>query len=364
MKLPENFLRQLVVCIVLSAAFYGAWVVFGGAGEVLDAAARIGWTGWAIILGLSLLNYALRFMRWDFYLRRLDCRVPVGRNLSAYLAGFGFTTTPGKVGEAIRSVYLKPYGVTYSQSLAAFFVERLVDMLAMIVVASLAAYAFESMRWLVVLTLVLTLALLPLVHSRRLPGVLSRQSARFGSAKLSAAAGHFTAMLQSSASLLKSAPLYAGFGLGLIAWAAEGYALFVVLDLMGADVPVMLAAGIYGVSILAGVVSFVPGGLGGTEMVMGSLLALAGVPAPVAVSAVIICRVATLWFAVAIGLGFLTVLELQRAAGSRRCPGKGRVERHDSTWQTSGTGRRSGWHADSHRSAARVCVRSAASEPL
>ena len=57
-------------------------------------------------------------------------------------------------------------------------------------------------------------------------------------------------------------------------------------------------------------VSFVPGGLGGTELVMGSLLIVAGVDAPVAVSAVIICRLATLWFAVAIGLVAVVGIEI------------------------------------------------------
>ena len=43
---------------------------------------------------------------------------------------------------------------------------------------------------------------------------------------------------------------------------------------------------------------------------MGSLLVLAGVDPSVAVAAVIICRLATLWFAVAIGLIFVVGLEL------------------------------------------------------
>jgi uncharacterized protein (TIRG00374 family) len=98
--------------------------------------------------------------------------------------------------------------------------------------------------------------------------------------------------------------------LGLLAWFAEGYALYVVLDLMGASTPIYVAAGIYGVSVLAGAVSFVPGGLGGTELVMGSLLVLSGVDAPTAVSAVIICRLATLWFAVAFGLIFVLGIEV------------------------------------------------------
>jgi len=104
--------------------------------------------------------------------------------------------------------------------------------------------------------------------------------------------------------------LYLGLVLGLLAWAAEGYGLYLVLGWLGAETPLTLALGIYGVAVLAGAVSFVPGGLGGTELVMTTLLVLTGVDAAMAISAVIICRLATLWFAVALGLLFVAGIEL------------------------------------------------------
>ena len=77
--------------------------------------------GIALILGLSLLNYCLRFVRWQLYLSRLGYDLPHGLSLRYYLAGFAFTTTPGKAGEAVRSLYLKRHGISYSQSLSALF---------------------------------------------------------------------------------------------------------------------------------------------------------------------------------------------------------------------------------------------------
>lgn len=322
MALPANFLRQLMVGMVICIGFYGAWIAFSGAAEVRDAVMQLGWYGWGVVLGLSLFNYALRFARWEIYLRVFGHRIPFGKNLCIYLAGFGFTTTPGKVGEALRSVYLKPYGVGYTHSLAAFFAERLVDMLAMIVVASLAAWAFTETRWLLGVMVLLVLLVLPAVHSAALLRGFSRLNAAAKSDRVRSIATRVGQMLGASAALLRSLPLYAGFGLGLVAWFAEGYALYVVLERMNADIPLLLAAGIYGVSIVVGAVSFIPGGLGSTEVAMGGLLVLSGVSAPVAVSAVIICRLATLWFAVLIGLGCLGGLELRGmksfAAGDSR----------------------------------------------
>ncbi len=311
MALPKNFIRQFVIFLALSVVGYGAWVAYSGAGEVWSAITQLGWDGWAIVLGLSLLNYVLRFVRWDIYLKRLGCKVPHAWNFLAYIAGFGFTASPGKVGEAVRSVYLKRFNVSYVQSLSAFFVERLVDMLSMIIVASLAAYAFENTRWLVAVTFIVTIALLPLVHSQWLYDFLDRRRRNLASERLKSMGEHLLELLRTSADLLKSAPLYAGLLLGLVAWFAEGLGLYIVLERMGADIPLLVVAGIYGVAVLAGAVSFVPGGLGGTELVMGSLLVLSGADAAVAASAVIVCRLATLWFAVVLGLTCVVGMEVK-----------------------------------------------------
>ena len=183
-------------------------------------------------------------------------------------------------------------------------------MISMIIVASLAAYAFESTRWLVGVTFVVTIAFLPLIHSEWLYGFVDRRRVSLSSEKLRSLGEHLLNMLRTSADLLRSGPLYGGLALGLLAWFAEGYALYVVLDRMGADVTIFLAAGIYGVAILAGAVSFVPGGLGGTEVVMYSLLVTTGLGGTEALVATLLIRLSTLWYAVVTGLFTLLWLEL------------------------------------------------------
>ena len=58
--------------------------------------------------------------------------------------------------------------------------------------------------------------------------------------------------------------------------------------------------------MLVGGLSFLPGGLGSSEAVMITLLAVNGLPHSAAITATLICRLATLWFAVALGALFLS----------------------------------------------------------
>jgi uncharacterized protein (TIRG00374 family) len=72
---------------------------------------------------------------------------------------------------------------------------------------------------------------------------------------------------------------------------------------MGDPLPLALAMSIYATSMLAGALSFMPGGLGGAEAVMVALLVWQGMDTGTAVAATLIIRLTTLWFAVVIGGG-------------------------------------------------------------
>jgi uncharacterized protein (TIRG00374 family) len=72
--------------------------------------------------------------------------------------------------------------------------------------------------------------------------------------------------------------------------------------------------GIYGVAVLIGGLSFLPGGLGSTEAVMTTLLTIRGYTVSQALAITLTCRLVTLWFAVI--LGWLAVFALrERTAG-------------------------------------------------
>ena len=315
--LRKRLLKPLGWSLLAAVILYTGSAVLGDFKAIGDAALRLGVGGWGLILGLSLVNYGLRFVRWQWYLGRLGCEVPVGLSLAYYLGGFAFTTTPGKAGEVIRSFYLKRHGVTYAQSLAAFFSERLLDLLAVFCLALAAIWVFPDYRWLAAVVPVLLVILLPLLHSDRLGRMLEQRAARVSASGLRRIMSRGSDLIRASAELLKARPMYVGLAIGIPAWAAEGVALQVILAALDVEMAWSLAIGIYALSVLGGALSFIPGGLGSTEALMVALLTLAGSPLPEAFAATLICRLATLWFAVALGGLVLAALELGGRPGGR-----------------------------------------------
>jgi uncharacterized protein (TIRG00374 family) len=76
--------------------------------------------------------------------------------------------------------------------------------------------------------------------------------------------------------------------------------------------------GMFFLAMMAGVVT--PGGLGGTEAVMASLLMAVGLDASEAFVVSLICRVATLWFSILVGLVSMLWLESRP-----HVPGQGNI---------------------------------------
>ncbi|MFY7867368.1 lysylphosphatidylglycerol synthase domain-containing protein, partial [Roseateles sp.] len=83
------------------------------------------------------------------------------------------------------------------------------------------------------------------------------------------------------------------------------------------DVSAWVVAGIFGAAVLGGALTFLPGGLGGTELLMLTLLTTAGLQASSAAAATAVCRLATLWFGFFLGL---SVLPLLGALGNKARP--------------------------------------------
>ncbi len=252
---------------------------------------------------LSLLNYLVRIIRWRQYLARLGHVLPFRFTAVTYLAGFAFTVSPGKVGEVARARYYSPLGIRLTDVAGAFFVERLMDLLAMLVLATLvlaAAPRYQGAAWTAAGLGVVCLAallLLPwnklgqrLLNSQRIPRRLARLCA----------AG--VEMLSAARALLTPGVLLGGFVLSLLAWGFEGVGLWTLGGLIpGAHLSLAGGVGIYAVAVSVGALSFMPGGLGGTEVIMTALLAAQGLSVADALLITVMCRLVTLWLAVLIG---------------------------------------------------------------
>ncbi len=310
----SRYFFPVLVAVLAAACLYG---VRADIALISFAPLLRAWDLVTLAVVCSLLNYALRVVRWQRYLARLGCSLPLGFVALTYVAGFAFTVSPGKVGEITRARYYSRFGVSLADVAGAFFVERLLDVMAMLALAALIAMTaprYYPAMWGAAFLIALLLVLLTVLPWSRLAGSLEARAhlprmirrLGVGSAKALAAARV----------LLSPGILLLGFALGLIGWGLEGAGLYAMGSMFPA-IHLTAAAGIgtYAVAVLVGALSFLPGGLGSTEAVMTALLTAKGYAVGEALLLTIACRIVTLWLGVL--LGWVAVFALrQRAAPS------------------------------------------------
>lgn len=306
-----------ILSVIAFVAIAGLATVITGADQVLAHLGRLTLGGVIVMLLLSLANYLLRAGRWRLFGRASGIRVPWWRDLLYYLAGLALTPTPGKAGEAMRLWLLeRGEGVRYARALPLLVGDRVGDLHALLLIA-LAAAAFlagasggggggDAMNLTLILaaTLVAMLGTLLLMYPGPLGRVIGAGHALVRSLRPPGLPRLFATLrhaLRATGQLFRPRVLVPSLVLGGLGWGAEILAFALLLDLLGSPISLSAAALIFAAATIAGGLSMLPGGLGGTEAVMVAMLVGFDVPADVAIVATVVIRVTTLWFAVAVG---------------------------------------------------------------
>jgi uncharacterized protein (TIRG00374 family) len=262
-----------------------------------------------VLVSATLVSISLRFARWQWLLRRAGYFVPVGHSLLAYVAGFAFTATPGKVGELLRVRYLITEGVPGARVVSAFVYERLFDLAAVLLIALPAAAEFHVFG--VAATFVgLVFGAVGLMAAN--PRVGKRIVVTFRRVGMLRTARVIRAIVAGLANIrLWATPVDVILSLvaGLGAWLVVSWSFVYLLAGLGIELVGLRALALFPVAMLTGAASMLPGGLGSTEATLIALLGLAGVPLVSASLAAVGIRLATLWFATVLGISAFGWLE-------------------------------------------------------
>ncbi len=311
---PSALGKKLVTGVLIGVVVYGAIVVISGTHKIAAELRHFAFGTFAIACALSLTNYGIRFLKWEYYLKVLGIRgVPKGESLLTFLSGFVLTITPGKVGEVFKSLVLsETRGIPMVRTAPIVVAERLTDLLGIIVLITVGSTAFAGgLFWAglggaVVLTLLLLITFpdvtrLLLRPLPRLPGALGRLGSRM--------VPKVEQGLLELRELTTPARLVYPSILSIVGWAIEGVGVWTILRGFGEHHDLAQTSFFYSTATLAGALVPVPGGLGVTEKVLEqSMVRLGHVPSAVATATMLLGRLATLWFAVLVGFVALGIL--------------------------------------------------------
>ncbi len=325
---------RLFIGIFLGLLVYAGMVLWADAGAIGAALADFPFILVPAAMGLSFLNYVVRFARWERYRGLLGIRMGRRTSFLIYLAGLSLTVTPGKMGEAFKSFLIRRVdGTPVHVSAPIVVAERFTDLLALLALVGIGGLAtVPENAWIFWSTLGLCGVLLTVFCSERLAGLacdlLERTPlpGQFAPRLAQRARGAF----QSARVLLTPRELIVPTIVATFGWSLECFGFWLIANaLAGGELPLLFAIYAFALSAVAGAVLILfPGGLGVTEGTLSGLLdaryRLLGVAPEAArakaASATILIRLCTLWFAVGIGLAALALFSREQAAAEAKPP--------------------------------------------
>ena len=324
----ENIKSKVVLGLLFGVIVIVGLALAADLPQVLDAVRGFEWGWLPLILGLTTFNYLLRFIKLHYYLRQVGIdHIAWTDSLKVFLGGFAMTVTPGKIGEAFKSLWLKNLtGAGMARTLPVVAAERLSDALACALLASVGVVAYPQYWPVFAAILAVLIGGISVIQIRALSLWL------LGIAEhlplISRFAHSLHEFYEGSFELLNLKNLAVAVGLGTVSWAGEGAAFCLVLKGLGVPMTVALlsqAIFILAFSVIIGGASTLPGGLGAAEVSLAGMLTfVVGLPRELAASAALLIRFCTLWFGVALGFVVLALYR-QRLFGSQAAKVEGRT---------------------------------------
>lgn len=311
----EWFRRWALIGVGVGALLYLGLSLWAGIPALAGEIARFPAALLVPIFGLSLLNYALRFLKWSYLLGKLGVEVPLVENLRIFGAGLAMTITPGKAGELLKPYLVRQaVGAPLTTTVPALITERGTDALAVLGLAALGVTTYFAQGAAALLAVGAAAALgLAILSSRRISyGLIGLVGRLPLGAKLE---GRLRELYGAMRTCLAPAPLAFTLLLSVVAWGGEAVGYWLILEGFGVvNGDLSVATFLYSFSSIAGAPS--PGGLGVADAALqeGALHLIEGISRPQALGSALLCRLATLWLGV--GIGAYVLLRHGRSLGA------------------------------------------------
>jgi uncharacterized protein (TIRG00374 family) len=293
MKLNQKFF----IIILASIIFYALFLIFTDLSQLSEKILDFKIEYIPLILSLVSSGWLALYLRWTFLLKNSGYVVPHKKNFQIFLTGFPLSITPGKIGELLKSQLLKDnFDIPRKITAPIILVERLYN-----AVGILFGIWFLDFSGIVILitTCILT-GIFIVMRSKKLFLQINKiiLKIKFLS-KFSDSLSDSYDVINNS---IKPKIFIISSAFSASYWILESIAVYFIFQSFGIDfIELIQIIPTYATSIILGVASFVPGGIGVFEGTLTGLLNIQGLALSTAVTLTIFIRIFTIWYSVIIG---------------------------------------------------------------
>ena len=298
----SNNLKKILIVGISVIGLYSILLSFSDLNLISDQLANFKTEFLLPILILVTLSWFILFARWQILLKNSNIIIPLRSSFTIYISGFSLQFIPGEAGEFLKAQLLKnKFGISRSKTSPIIITEMLYNAIGLVALSIISIWFFEFTIYIFVIFSILLILVFYLINNKKyfLKVINKFLKIRF----FKKYAEPMSESLEIIQNLTKGKVLLYSVMLSTFFWFVECIAIHLLLLSFGIDtIELFTLAPMYSSSIILGVVSFLPFGLGVFEGSLAGFLSLRGIDISISFTVVIIARIITRWYSVFVGL--------------------------------------------------------------
>jgi len=296
-----KIINKIIIIIIAVVGLYATFIIASDINTILDKISSFKIEFLPIIISLVTCSWFVMFARWHLLLKNSKISIPKKDSFIIYMSGIALSIIPGRVGELIKSQLLKTkFGIPRTKTVPIVILEQLYTLIGLIAVSFFGIWFFELGAYVIGLfTAVLALAFI-LISSKKVffKMIAILEKRKFTSKFIEPLSLSYDTIKKS----MRGPIVFYATALTVIFWLLEAITVYCVLLSFGIDhIEFLMVIPIYATSLMLGFLSFLPMGLGVVEGSLASFLSFQGIEISLSLTLVIIIRLFTRWYSVAVG---------------------------------------------------------------
>ena len=293
--------NKVLIVVIIIIGGYAIFLIASDINTIYDKISDFKIENIPIIILLVTSGWFTLFFRWHLLLRNAKISIPKKDSFLILASGFALTIIPGKIGELIKSQLLKTkFDIPRSKTVPIVVLEQFYTATGIVILSYFGIWYFElGIYVLGFFTAALIFAFVLLSSRNAFNKIMLLLEKRKFTSK-------FAEPLSSSYDSIKNGikgpiAIYAS-GLSVLFWLIEATSVYFILSAFGIEaIEFLTLISTYTTSIMLGILSFLPLGVGVVEGTLVSFFTMHGIDVSLALTVVIVIRLFTRWYGVTFG---------------------------------------------------------------
>ena len=294
---------KVIILIIITVFFYIGILIYSDINTVIDKVYQIRFEFLPLILSLMGIQIILLGIKFHRLLQKLEIKISIKESIKIFVAGLSLIATPAGIGTVIKSYILKKkFGHPISLTLSIIFIERLTELLAILIILTSFLLWVNTPESIIAIGLGFLLVIIMLIISSNNKIF---QSLKFTILKINRIKKFSSVLDESKDSLTKlmqKKTFSEALCWSIMAKIVQFVAVYFIFLSVGIDLGLILSGQLYYTALVVGALTFIPSGIIITESTMLVLLINHGVELSIGTVAVLFTRIITTWLATILGV--------------------------------------------------------------